>query len=66
MPAPNSDQLPEGVGVRRVSHFAQAEVDPFSENDVHQSDPVGAGRSRAQMCERFDEASRCISRREVT
>lgn len=47
-------------GVRYVSHFAQAKVDPFRENDIHQADPVGAGCSRPQMRERFGEASCCI------
>jgi hypothetical protein len=60
MPPSNADQLPEGVGVCRLGHLAQAEVDPFGKNDVHQSDPVGARRTRAQVGECFAEAGRSI------
>lgn len=44
------ESLPEGVGVRGVGHLAQTEVDPFRKDDVHQPDPVGAGRSSVRRC----------------
>ena len=67
MPPSNADQFPEGVRVRRVGHLAQAEVDPFRQDDVHQADPVGAGRSRAQMGEGLTDpvAASTSSRRSV-
>lgn len=60
MPSGNADQLPECMGVGRRRHLAQAEIDPFGEDDVHQSDPVGAGCSGPQMGESLAEAGGCL------
>jgi hypothetical protein len=47
MPTRDADQFPKAVSIGGFGHLSQAEIDALRQNDIHQADPIGAGRSGA-------------------
>ena len=60
MPAREAGELPVIMGIAGLGHLAQAEVQPFGEQDVEQTDPVAARHASAQVGEGIGEAERGI------
>lgn len=60
MPACETGQLPVIMGVGRLGHLAQAQVQSLGEQDVEQADPVAARYAGAQMGEGVGELQRGV------